>query len=130
MTRFPERPPVAENLVAAYYPMVSLEIMEEVDASDEFGTVQQPATRLTLALHFCCIGANVAAHTSLESPWEYARKGAEAVDTNLDNLGKTWGLADVIRTKWQAAGPSVDESDVEQSFYVYSSAWEVIYGNA
>ncbi len=128
ISRFPEMPPIMEEQNDLYFPMLSVEVESVERISRDWGTAIVPAVRMTLALHFAAHNTNIDNHPTIKAPWEYARKGSEAVDNVLDALGMHWGLATYVQfAQWLSAERNADLSDPDQGLWVHTSHWEIVY---
>jgi hypothetical protein len=126
VTRLPEVPPLATETDDAQYPLICLEVGgSSRDVS--WGAGKSAWRRTSFTMHFVAHRTNVVAHASIHSPYEYARKGAAAIDAVLDALGGGWGVTGVTLADWEASDYNAGASDPEQGLWVWSTTWSVVY---
>ncbi len=124
LSRLPEQPPLGTIYEDSDYPLVTLEPSSSIRGEYQAG--KTCSTAISLSLSFVAHASNLDAHPTIRSPWEYARKGVEAVNTVLREAGADWGLEHVILAEWQESG--FDTASEEQGLFAWSTTWRVEYG--
>lgn len=123
VTRMPEAPPYALDPERGDYPLVALEVAgQSAETGLDVGHQQGEAVRINV--YVVAHASNVDGHPTISSPWEYVRRGAEAVDDTLSAAGPRWGIEGVVMTRWTDAGPYDEE--LAQGLWAYRTTWEVL----
>ncbi len=121
LSKFPEQPPLGMIYDSTDYPIITLEPSGVSRGSFQRG--KSCSTIISLGLGFVLHLDNLDAHPTVRSPFEYARKGAEAVDAAL--AAEIRSLSNVLSAEWQEAG--FDSGDEGQKLYAWRTTWAVEY---